>query len=363
MFLPLGEIRNGAFLKSEPSARRRTLREGAHFQVGTLISQTHIHILARRLHPSSASDIVRGLPSPGLPSPGLSSADGTIRCTSSAWRDDHDLDTNEVQTADFIVVLQGWPDEYAAADVRRLLLTAPLAEIICSYGPWCDADGRNRDIWPTGCRVPELLLDHRLRSMIAARSVSMRESNGIAGLHATRLPRTASRNELIEFDYLNFNNTNFPATNARRVPPGNDAPGDNDSKAPLAGLRVGIQSSDIAFRDFLSAVVRDSGGDAIAMNFDAETSRVESLQAVDCILVDIDTTPASATTIDNVRKTLHPGTYQHFPLGIRQIALTSQTCPRYAHAVVETAGYDACLWKLTPVGQIIAALREPITAR
>jgi hypothetical protein len=90
---------------------------------------------------------------------------------------------------DLVVVCQHWPDEFTEQDVRRLLTLCPLARVACAYGPWCQSDGRSRDIWPLAVRVPAAAAPDRIR----------RELDVIAG-RLRPLPLTASRDEVFVFD-------------------------------------------------------------------------------------------------------------------------------------------------------------------
>ena len=71
------------------------------------------------------------------------------------------LATQLTSTAELIVVWQSQPDEYARADVQQLLGAAPLASVVCVYGPWCESDGRTRSVWPASFRVPAWQADRR----------------------------------------------------------------------------------------------------------------------------------------------------------------------------------------------------------
>ncbi|MGE3317511.1 MAG: hypothetical protein AB7O26_20550, partial [Planctomycetaceae bacterium] len=90
---------------------------------------------------------------------------------------------------DLLVVVQHAPDEFPRADVAELFRLAPLARWICCYGPWCESDGRNRDLWPPGSRVPFHGFRARLHREVAV----------LRGERAP-LPLTASRDEIFEFD-------------------------------------------------------------------------------------------------------------------------------------------------------------------
>ena len=90
---------------------------------------------------------------------------------------------------EIVFTLQSWPDEFPAADVQRLLSAWPLARFVCAFGPWCEADGRNRAIWPESVRVPIGKSMERIRI----------ESDIVAGKQAP-LPLTAGRDEAFLHD-------------------------------------------------------------------------------------------------------------------------------------------------------------------
>lgn len=95
----------------------------------------------------------------------------------------------EAEFPDVVLICQHWPDEFTQHDVRRLLTAFPLARLACCYGPWCESDGRTRDIWPLSVRVPVRCAAGRIA----------RELEVLAGLRAS-LPLTASRDEIFLFD-------------------------------------------------------------------------------------------------------------------------------------------------------------------
>src|ERR1700733_5425417 len=104
-------------------------------------------------------------------------ADAVTKCSADAWQ------------PDLLVVCQHWPDEYSAADVRKLLTAFALARLVACYGCWCASDGRTRDIWPLSTRVP---------ADFASRRIDL-ELEVIAGTQSP-LPLTASRDEIFLFD-------------------------------------------------------------------------------------------------------------------------------------------------------------------
>jgi hypothetical protein len=101
---------------------------------------------------------------------------------------------------DLVVVLQTWSDEFSTEEVLELMALAPLARVVCAYGPWCDSDGRNRAIWPHAVRVPVAEASARIVAELA--SLRFRKNAHSAARDRTPwpiitdLPCTASRAEV-----------------------------------------------------------------------------------------------------------------------------------------------------------------------
>lgn len=109
------------------------------------------------------------------------------------------IDTTEnPATAELIVVLQSAPDQFSREEFLTLYDQNPLAQFVCAYGPWCDADGRTRDQWPFSIRVPVWRARQRCVEQNANRF----------------LPLTASRDETfrIDFSHTNGDQTGFRVT-------------------------------------------------------------------------------------------------------------------------------------------------------
>jgi hypothetical protein len=104
-------------------------------------------------------------------------ADAVTKCSADAWQ------------PDLLIVCQHWPDEYSAAEVRKLLTVFALARLVSCYGRWCASDGRTRDVWPLSTRVP---------AEFASRRIDL-ELEVISGTRSP-LPLTASRDEIFLFD-------------------------------------------------------------------------------------------------------------------------------------------------------------------
>ncbi len=90
---------------------------------------------------------------------------------------------------DLVVVCQSWSDEFSRSDVEELLRVFPLARLVCCFGAWCESDGRSRAIWPLSVRIPA-------RSAVAR----IRHELHVLSETKTPLPRTASRDEIYDFD-------------------------------------------------------------------------------------------------------------------------------------------------------------------
>ncbi|MFO1022265.1 MAG: hypothetical protein U0903_16465 [Planctomycetales bacterium] len=124
---------------------------------------------------------------------------------------------------DLMLVAQSWPDEYSPHTIDRLIRLAPLTRWICCYGAWCDADGRTRDLWPPGCRVPAWRFLPRLRQELRALSLG----------DISLLPLTGSREEIFAQDYA--------------------------SSPFQSALTVRVDSPDRTYADFLSHLCRSWG--------------------------------------------------------------------------------------------------------
>jgi len=90
--------------------------------------------------------------------------------------------------ADITIVLQSWSDQYPKQEADRLIGQTLFHRLICCYGPWCESDGRNRDVWPDAVRV----------SLRLAESVLEREFERIAA-DEPAIPPTAARDEIFAY--------------------------------------------------------------------------------------------------------------------------------------------------------------------
>ena len=69
---------------------------------------------------------------------------------------------------DLVVVYQGVPDQFAAADVEAFVGQIPLTRCFVVVGPWCESIGRTEQAWPIGWCVPLQHAVVRLRQELAA---------------------------------------------------------------------------------------------------------------------------------------------------------------------------------------------------
>ena len=69
------------------------------------------------------------------------------------------LDTAHIGQFQLVTLIQSTPDEYANSDLVELTRIFPLTRILVIYGPWCEGDGRNRQLWPQSLRMPWYMAD------------------------------------------------------------------------------------------------------------------------------------------------------------------------------------------------------------
>ena len=93
--------------------------------------------------------------------------------------------TNPATHRGLTIVLQSWSDEFAPADVHRLIGSTLTSGLLCCCGAWCEGDGRTRTTWPHALRVPI----RYAQEVIAATVGRQRSGHG-------PLPPTAARDEV-----------------------------------------------------------------------------------------------------------------------------------------------------------------------
>ena len=129
----------------------------------------------------------------------------------------------ENMDADLVVILQQLPDEFTQSELLTLIDRYPLGHLVVCYSPWCDSDGRTRQIWPHAVRVPLMDATNRLAQEIE----SIRNGR-------PSLPLTATREET--FDCL------LPS----------DLPESKLSR------RLCILSTDSAFRNWIQEILQNA---------------------------------------------------------------------------------------------------------
>lgn len=112
------------------------------------------------------------------------------------------------QPPELVVICQSWSDQFPAEEIHGLIAWLPFARIICCYGPWCDSDGRTRELWPLAVRISAA-------EAVSVVGTALRELPSAGGLAAAvpgsgrrapggdveRLPLTASRAEIYAARY------------------------------------------------------------------------------------------------------------------------------------------------------------------
>lgn len=118
-------------------------------------------------------------------------------CDQSSLRiDGHYLTSDEALSkgaavladAELTIVLQSRSDEYSGQEVDRLIGATLFRRLLCCYGPWCESDARNRQMWPDANRIPV---------RIARRVVEWELLRMAAGEPA--VPPTAARDEIFAY--------------------------------------------------------------------------------------------------------------------------------------------------------------------
>lgn len=132
---------------------------------------------------------------------------------------------------DLVVVCQSWPEEFPPDQVDRLLGKLSASRVLCAHGVWCAGDGRTRDAWPIGLRVP-------------ARRAASRILSELEVIRGDRIPiqPTASRDEAFAFERSN----------------------NHDASRPTA-RRFEVVSPDRSLSDFWTELLQHAGGTATAI--------------------------------------------------------------------------------------------------
>ncbi|MCA9078240.1 MAG: hypothetical protein KDA93_24640 [Planctomycetaceae bacterium] len=137
-------------------------------------------------------------------------------------------DTANVGSTEIVVMLQQWPDQFSRSEMLLLIDRYPLARLVVCYGPWCDSDGRTRDLWPFAVRV----------SVSEAADRLTREIEGTLAGEAP-VPLTSTREEA----FSAYSSSMTASINKR--------------------LRASVDTPDGATRDHMRAVLSTSGHEVI----------------------------------------------------------------------------------------------------
>ncbi len=95
---------------------------------------------------------------------------------------------SESQVVELIVIEQTTSDEFEPAEADEFLAAVQACQVVVVYGPWCEGDGRTRNIWPPALRCPQVWADRWIQQILDAL-----RNRDIA------LPWTASREEVMRW--------------------------------------------------------------------------------------------------------------------------------------------------------------------
>ncbi len=95
---------------------------------------------------------------------------------------------SESQVVELIVIEQTTSDEFDPAEADEFLAAVQACQVVVVYGPWCEGDGRTRNIWPPALRCPQVWADRWIQQILDAL-----RNRDIA------LPWTASREEVMRW--------------------------------------------------------------------------------------------------------------------------------------------------------------------
>ena len=156
------------------------------------------------------------------------------------------------QPPELVVICQTWSDQFSAEEIQGLIAWLPFARFIGCYGPWCDSDGRTRELWPLAVRIPaaqavsvvaESLRE--LQSPAPSRSASPGMKGTSLAVRSVRLPLTASRAEIFAARY------------------------GHPTAASLQSLAVAVNSPDRAWREMIEKHVRGCHGQILPGDLEA----------------------------------------------------------------------------------------------
>jgi hypothetical protein len=214
----------------------------------------------------------------------------------------------------FILVLQSWSDQWMRGDVLQLIQQFPMSYIRCVFGPWCDGDTRNRDIWPLNCRLPW----HESKSQLPL--LIQQIQTGQADL-----PLTASREEIAQnyyFSHLDKSEID-QATNK---------------------LAVKIVSQDLAYDAMLTDQLK-------IWNFKVIDSELNhDFATPDVVLFDLDPWTANMQGMYQTYRTQYPAS--------RFILLTGYLSEMDSRLPIHDSSFTEVLWKNAPFSQLVHLLKR-----
>jgi hypothetical protein len=203
-----------------------------------------------------------------------------------------------------VIVCQSWSDEYTSAEILSLYRRWPLSRVVCVAGAWCAADGRTRQAWPLALRV-------------MCWGAAERVAREWHGLPATRLPWTATREEIVLFDY------------------------GGDSRNSGAGRSAVMVLADRAYAETASAMLRSAGwSTAVYRSPSAAASHTDATVAV------MDLEPWSDERLCDVRRLA-----QRWPV----VGLAAFPTCEFVDEVT-AAGVRAVVPKLAPCERLLRTL-------
>jgi hypothetical protein len=150
------------------------------------------------------------------------------------------------QPPELVVICQTWSDQFSADEIQGLIAWLPFARILCCFGPWCDSDGRTRDLWPLAVRIPAAEAVSAVAATLRELQVPVGLGTGSPGSSLApltggsgKLPLTASRAEIYAARYA------LPVTGS------------------LQSLAVAVNSPDRAWREMIEKLVRSRQGEVL----------------------------------------------------------------------------------------------------
>ncbi len=232
------------------------------------------------------------------------------------------------QPPELVVICQTWSDQFPAEEIQGLIAWLPFARIICCYGPWCESDGRTRDLWPLAVRISAA-------EAVTVVAAALCELPGAGGLTAAsgrwglapsaggsgRLPLTASRAEIYAARY----SRPFAGT--------------------LQSVAVVVNSPDRAWREMMEKFVSSRQGEVLS----AEPDNVQTLSRQPHWLIwDADPAgPARRLELDQWRKACPR---------LRVLACVGFTRQDLAQSLRQQ-GIDGVWSKLAPLAELVELLR------